>query len=333
MSILGFNPRLHYKGRSIIEARSLEIPVLPDEVVFRLNLVSVFDGRMESYCAGHISTSEARPLILDLDRELGNEKIKLFTGVGYRHICKIKGHKETLLASCTPPHNIRGKPIAPFLPHGEGSDLLRDLMFSSQEILRGHPINQKRIQKGNLPASMIWLFWGSEGPFSLPSFSEVYGREGALTSGVDLLCGLAKALGMAVLSIPHVTDGLDNDYAAQAEGALRALDCHDLVVIHVEAPDEAAHSGEAKAKIEAIEKIDDEIVRRLVTWDKHHLQMLILPDHPTPVLAQTHVREAVPFLIQGPNIVPSGVKRFTEEEARKSGIVVEGYAIMRRFLT
>ena len=333
MSVLGFNPQLYYKGRSIIEAQGLGIPVLSDEVVFRLNLVSISGDRMESYSAGHISTSEACSLIFDLDQKLGHEEIKFYPGVGYRHICKIRGHRDTLLATCTPPHDIPGKPITTFLPQGKGSDLLRDLMFSSKEVLRDHRINQKRIQEGNLPASMIWLFWGSEGPFILPSFTRVYGMNGALTSGVDLLRGLAKALGMEVLNIPGVTDGPDNDYAAQAEGALRALENHDLVVIHVEAPDEAAHSGSAKAKIEAIERIDGEIVGRLISWNKDCLQMLIMPDHPTPVAIQTHVSEAVPFLMWGPDFEPSGAKRLTEEEAKKSGIVMEGYTIMRRFST
>lgn len=333
MSILGFDPQVYYKGRSIIEAQSLGIPILPDEVVFRLNLVSICGDRMESYSAGHISTSEACSLIFDLDQKLGNEEIQLYPGVGYRHICKIRGHRDTLLAICTPPHDIPGKPITIFLPRGEGSDLLRDLMFSSKEVLRDHRINQKRIREGNLPATMIWLFWGSEGPFFLPSFTKVYGLNSALTSGVDLLRGLAKALGMEVLNIPGVTDGPDNNYAAQAEGALRALEHRDLVVIHVEAPDEAAHSGSAKAKIEAIERIDDEIVRRLISWNKDHLQMLIMPDHPTPVAIQTHVREAVPFLMWGPNFEPSGAERLTEEQAKISGIVVEGYTIIRRLLT
>ncbi len=333
MSILGFDPQVYYKGRSIIEAQSLGIPILPDEVVFRLNLVSISGGRMESYSAGHISTSEACSLISDLDQKLGNEEIHFYPGTGYRHICKIRGHRDTLLAICTPPHDIPGKSIASFLPQSEGSDLLRYLMFSSEKILRDHPINQKRIREGNLPASMIWLFWGSEGPFFLPSFTKVYGLNSALTSGVDLLRGLAKALGMEVLNIPGVTDGPDNDYAAQAEGALRALENHDLVVIHVEAPDEAAHSGSASDKIEAIEKIDDEIVRRLISWNKDRLQMLIMPDHPTPVAIQTHVREAVPFLMWRPNFEPSGAERLTEEQTKISGIVVEGYTIIRRLLT
>jgi 2,3-bisphosphoglycerate-independent phosphoglycerate mutase len=332
MSILGFDPRIYYKGRSIIEAYARGIPILPDEVAFRSNLVSIRDGRMESYSAGHIPTSESHIFIADLDQKLGDEEIHLYTGIGYRHICKIRGHKQVLLANCTPPHDIPGKPIASFLPRGRGSKLLRYLMLSSEKILKDHPLNQKRVREGNLPVSMIWLFWGSKGPFSMPSFKKIYGLKAALTSGVDLLCGLAKALGMEVLNIPGVTDGLDNDYASQADGALKVLEDHDLAVIHVEAPDEAAHSGDALAKIEAIEKIDSEIVGRLVNQKKDSLRVLIMPDHPTPVATQTHAREAVPFLIWGPRIKSSGIGRLTEEEARKSGLVVEGYNIMRRFL-
>ncbi len=332
MSVLGYDPRIYYRGRSAIEAVSLGIPIAGDEVVFRCNLVTVQDGRMRSYSAGHISSDEARLLISALNDRLGSDEVRFYPGVRYRHICKIKGHPEALLAECTPPHDIPDQPVAGYLPKGRGSGFLRELMMRSRAVLEEHEVNRRRQARGEPPATMVWLFWGAGQIPEMPPFRQVYGLKAALTSGVDLLRGLAKMAGMTVLDIPGVTDGLDNDYAGQLEGALKALEGHDLVAVHVEAPDEAAHVGSVEEKVKAIERVDGEMVARLRRGNGP-LRVLVLPDHPTPIQLRTHTDEPVPFVLWGDGFASSGAVRFTEAEAGRTGIFLgEGYNIMAKLL-
>ena len=333
MSALGYDPKVYYRGRAAIEARSKGIVINDGDVVFRCNLVAIRDGKMWSYSSGHISTEEAQPLIAALNESLGNEGVHFYPGVSYRHLCKLKGREDTLLATCTPPHDIPDRPIADFLPRGSGSELLRDLMLRSEAVLREHPVNMTRKTRGDIPATMLWLFWGSSRLPDMPTFQYIYGLEAAMTSGVDLLRGLARVVGMDVLDIAGVTDGWDNDYTAQAAGAIKALEEHDLVVIHIEAPDEAAHDGLIDEKIEAIKEIDKEVVGQLRSWKGAALRVLIMPDHPTPIAVRTHVPDPVPFLLWGPGFTANGAKRFTEAEAKGTGFFLdEGYNIMGRLV-
>jgi 2,3-bisphosphoglycerate-independent phosphoglycerate mutase len=328
MSVLGYDPKRYYKGRAGIEAESLNIPVGEGEVVFRCNLVAIRDGKMWDYSAGHISTGEAKELIAALNDGLGSDGVHFYPGVSYRHICKLKG-EEALSASCTPPHDIPDKPVKAFLPRGKGSEILRELMKRSEAVLKDHPINLKRVSRGDIPATSIWLFWGSGRAPQVPQFRSVYGLSAALTSGVDLLRGLARMLGIKVLDIRGVSDGLDNDYAAQANGALEALRRHELVIIHIEAPDEAAHGGLIDDKIGAIERVDSEVISRL----KGGLRVLVLPDHPTPIKFRTHTGDPVPFLLWGEGFKSNGAKRFTEAEAKRTGLFLEeGYNIIKRLV-
>ncbi len=333
MSVLGYDPKLYYRGRSAIEAKSMGVTIGAGEVVFRCNLVAIRDGKMWSYSSGYISSGEAQVLIAALEGSLGGDKVHFYPGVSYRHICKIRGREDTLLAICTPPHNIPDKPIAEFLPSGPGSELLRDLMERSEAVLREHPVNISRRSRGDIPATMIWLFWGSGRIPDMPAFKRVYGLDAAMTSGVDLLKGLAQMTGIKMLDIPGVTDGLDNDYAAQVAGALKALEECDLVVIHVESPDEAGHAGSIDDKVEAIQRVDREIVSQIRFWGKDALRALIMPDHSTPIKIQTHSRDPVPFMLWGPGFAASRAKRFTEAEAKRTGIFIEeGYNIMGRLI-
>ncbi len=332
-SVLGYDPRVYYRGRSAIEARSMGIPVGDGDAVFRCNLVAVGNGKMGDYSAGHISTSEAQQLIAALNESMGNDKIHFYPGVSYRHICKLTGGEDTLLATCTPPHDIPDKPIKEFMPRGPGSELLRDLMARSEAVLRDHPVNVERQARGDVPATMIWLFWGSGRIPDIPAFKQVYGLDAAMTSGVDLLRGLASMMGMEILDISGVTDGLDNDYAAQAAGALKALNDHALVVIHIEAPDEAAHTGSIDDKIEAIQRVDREVIGRLRSWQADNLRVLIMPDHATPIKIRTHIDDPVPFLLWGTGFTANGAKRFTEAEAKNTEVFIEeGYNIMERLI-
>ncbi len=332
MSVLGYDPKVYYKGRSAIEARAMDIPIGEGEVVFRCNLVGVQDGRMQSYSAGYISTEESRELINALNDSLGSDSIHFYPGVSYRNILKLKGHEETLSAQCTPPHDIPDKPISDYLPKGRGSDILRDLMQRSEKVLQSHPINLSRQSCGDIPATTIWLFWGSGEIPAMPSFKELYGLDAALTSGVDLLKGLGKMAGMKILEIPGVTDGPDNDYKAQAEGALKALEDNDLVVIHIEAPDEAAHAGSIDDKIEAIERIDKEVIERLRSY-RGDLRILAMPDHPTPIAIRTHSPEPVPFMLWGKGFKANGAREYSEAAAKETGLFMpDGYKIMGKFV-
>jgi len=334
MSLLGYDPVRYYQGRAAIEATSMGIPIGEGEVVFRCNLVAVRDGRMWDYSAGHIDNENARKLIESLNRELGSDEVSFYPGVSYRHICKLKGHEETLHATCTPPHDISSRPIEDYLPKSPGSDFLKKLMLSSQEVLREHPVNVARRAAGEIPATMVWLFWGSSQPRELPAFGQVYGLKAALTSGVDLLKGIAQMAKIDVLEVPGVTDGLDNDYSTQAAGALKSLDDHDLVVIHIEAPDEAAHSGSVTDKVNAIQQIDREVIGQLRAWEQGGLRLLLLPDHLTPIVTRTHSGDLVPFMLWGSGFTANGARRFTETEAGKTGLLVDpGYNIMKLLIS
>ncbi len=333
MAVLGYDPHVYYRGRAAIEAKSMGIPIDDGEVVFRCNLVAVRDGRMLDYSSGHISTEEAQQLIAALNDSLGSDRVHFYPGVSYRHIVKIKGREDTLRATCTPAHDIPDKPIAEFMPRGPGSELLRDLMRHSEAVLREHPLNIKRQSRGEIPVSMLWLFWGSGRTPDMPAFKQVYGLEAVITSGVDLLLGLGQMVGMDTLKIPGVTDGLDNNYTAQADGALEALAKHDLVVIHVEAPDEAAHSGSIDDKVEAIQRIDSGILSQIRLRRPKDLKVLIMPDHPTPIKIRTHSPDPVPFLLWGAGFTSNGAKRLTEAEAAKTGLFIDpGYNIMDRLV-
>ncbi len=333
MSVLGYDPKLYYRGRAAIEARSMGITIDEGEVVFRCNLVAIRDGKMWDYSSGHISTNEAQQLIWALNESLGSDKVHFCSGISYRHLCKLKGREETLLATCTPPHDIHDKPIDEFLPKGPGSELLRDLMERSQAVLWEHPVNIERRSRSDIPATMLWLFWGSGQVADMPAFKQVYRLNAAITSAVDVVPGLARMMGMGVLNIPGVKDGMDNDFTAQAVGALTALKEYDLVVIHIEATDEAAHAGSIDDKIEAIQRVDSEVLSRIRSWRLDNLRTLILPDHPTPIKTQTHSGEPVPFLLWGPGFTTNGAKRFTEAEAKSTGLFIgEGYNIMSRLI-
>jgi len=333
MSLLGYDPQVYYRGRAAIEAVSMGVSIGQGETVFRCNLVDIEDGIMHSYCAGHIGNDQAEQLITALNKELGGDDVRFYPGVGYRHLLKLKGHEDTAQAACTPPHDISDKPIAGHRPQGEGSEFLNRLMDDAAAVLADHPINQERQAQGELPANMIWLFWGSGRVPQMPAFQKAYGLKAALTSGVDLLRGLGQMMSMDILEIPGVTDGMDNDFAGQAEGAIKALDDHDLVVVHVEAPDESGHAGSVEDKVEAIRRIDNDIVSRLAAYKADGLRLLVMPDHPTPVAIKTHVAEAVPFILWGPGFGANGAARFTEAEAGKTGLFIDkGYKIMSRLV-
>ncbi len=320
-SILGYDPVEDYVGRGAIEAASMGIPLAADEVAMRLNLVAIIDGVMASYSAGHIPTEDSRKLVTALAETLDDDTFRLYPGIAYRHILVVKGHKELLQARFTPPHDISDKTVAEYLPSGPGADILLDYAERARPLVAAHPVTGARAREGIAPTD-VWPFWPGEAPSELVPFHGRRGIRAAMTSGVDLLNGLAVLLGIERLEIAGVTDGPDTDYVAQAKGALAALEDNDLVIVHVESPDEAGHAGDVRGKIEAIEAIDREVVGRIAA-SAADLRILAMPDHPTPIEIKTHVGEAVPFVLHGPGIAANGAEFFDESSAGGTGLFVD----------
>lgn len=293
----------------------------PDQLALRLNLVTLADGTMRSYSAGNITTEESRAIVTELAEKLDDDTFALHPGVAYRHILVVTGHPELLEASYTPPHDISDRRVEGHLP---GAELLLDYMERARPLLAANEINQRRAE-GLLPATDVWPFWPGAAPRQLTPFLELRGISGAMTSGVDLLNGLAVLFGFDRLAIAGVTGDSGNDYAAQAEGALAALADHDLVVIHIEAPDEEGHAGDAAAKIAAIEAIDREVVSRVVAYAEREgdVRVLAMPDHPTPVAIKTHAAEPVPFVVWGTGIASNGAAAYDEDAATKTELYLD----------
>lgn len=321
-SILGYDPVADYVGRGAIEAASMGIRLEDDEVALRLNLVSIVDGSMDSYSCGRIATEQSREIVADLQTAFGGPTFRFYPGVSYRHILVVKGHPELLGSTYTAPHDISGMPIETRRPSGAGAGLLTGLMDRAHVFLQSHPVSIRRRAAGETPATDIWPFWPGIAPRSLADFETRRGVRAALTSGVDLLGGLATLTGIDRLEIPGVTDGSDNDYAGQAEGALSALADHDLVVIHVETPDEEGHAGDADGKVAGIEAIDREVVARVLALGGE-LRVLCMPDHPTPVALMTHTADPVPFVLWGSGVAHNGGTAFDEQQAASSGLLVD----------
>ena len=321
-SILGYDPVADRVGRGAIEAASMGIRLADDEVALRLNLVTIAGGAMSSYSAGHIGSDEARRIVEELAAALGDDVFSFHAGVNYRHILVVKGHPELLDVEYTPPHDISDRPVAGRAPRGPGSAVLLDLMARARPVLAASPVNRSRVEAGLPPVTDVWPFWPGAAPQGLVPFHTLRGLTAALTSGVDLLGGLAVLTGIDRLDIAGVTDGADNDYAAQASGALAALADHDLVVIHVETPDEEGHAGDVRAKIAGIEAIDREVVSR-VMGVPGPMRVLCMPDHPTPIALKTHTDEPVPFVLCGDGIAANGPAAFDETAAVATGLLVD----------
>ena len=323
LSLLGYDPVQHYTGRAPLEAANMDIHLADDEVAFRCNLITEFDGRMADYSAGHISSDEAAVLIDLLNRKLKNDSTRFHAGVSYRHlmVIKTKNGLEEVSAQCTPPHDILDKAIQLYLPKGPGAQLLKDIMFKSKGLLQNHEVNIIRLDLKENPANMIWL-WGQGVMPHLEPFKEKYGVTGAIISAVDLIKGIGKVAGLTVIDVPGATGYFDTDYEAKGRYLIEALKEYDLVFVHVEAPDEAGHEGSSRAKIQAIENIDYHIVGAVRRYcDKHpDTRVLITPDHATPVDVRTHIKDAVPFILSGKGIPKDEILTYTESVAKLSAL-------------
>jgi 2,3-bisphosphoglycerate-independent phosphoglycerate mutase len=335
LSVLGYDPTLYYTGRSPLEAASIGVDVRETDVTFRCNLVTLkeSDGKtlMEDYSAGHISTEEAREIILDIRGELEREgEIDFYPGVSYRHLMVWHGGTDRMRT--TPPHDISGKEVSPYLPSGEGADKLNRLIERSKGLLKNHPVNLRRMEQGKNPATSIWL-WGQGRTPRMPRFKELYGIEGAVISAVDLVKGIGIYAGLRVLDVPGATGYLDTNYEGKVEYALRVLEEVDLVMIHIEATDETGHEGKADLKIRAIEDLDSRVIGPVLDGIKRFkdYKILILSDHPTPIGIKTHVNEPVPFAIfsSRDGSIKDESRVFSEVSASQTGVFVdEGWRLM-----
>ena len=339
LSILGYDPKRYYTGRAVYEAASAGVKLDSGDVAFRCNLVTILESNgktiMGDYSAGHITTDEASKIIIELDQRLGSDKIRFYPGVSYRHLMVWKDGSEKM--ETTPPHDISGKDITTYLPKGEGAEKIIQLMKEAKEILKDNLVNKGRVAASKLPANSIWL-WGQGRPISLPSFKERYGLIGSVISAVNLIKGIGLTLGLSPVEVPGATGYLDTNYLGKAEYALKELRKKDFVLVHVEAPDEAAHSGDIRNKIAAIEDFDKKVVKTVLEgigqFDEY--KVMVLPDHRTPIVKKTHTSESVPFAFCSSARLKEGSRQyigFNEESAEKSGFFIEnGFDLMGLFI-
>jgi len=328
LAVLGYDPAAVFSGRSPLEAASIGVELGPDDVSYRLNLVTVAGGLMKDNTAGHIGNDEARRCIEALQAELGSGSCEFYVGVSYRHLFVWRGGA---VVPCTPPHDILDQPVAGHLPGeqagvaGQGSPAaeLTALQERASEVL-------ERVR----PGTSAWL-WGEGTAPKISPFREHFGLSGAVVGAVDLVRGIGRLAGLDVIDVPGATGGLDTDYGAKARAALLALETHDLVWIHVEAPDEAGHMGDLREKIRAIERVDAEVLAPIMAAHGQRPGVLVVPDHLTPVRTRTHAAGPVPFVISEsmPGAGGGGAMSYGETQAAATGLFVgNGTALMRLFL-
>ncbi len=337
MTMLGYDPARYHTGRAPIEAASMGIELGPDDVVFRMNLVSLKPGAdgaliMDDFTSGHITSEEAAKIVADISRALSGDGLEFHNGVSYRHLMVWRGGING--TRLTPPHDITGKPVASHLPAGEGADRLSAIMGRAADILREHPVNRARRAAGKPEATAVW-FWGQGKRPDVPTLKDRFGVEGAVISAVDLVNGLGRLAGLEVITVPGATGFLDTDYAAKGRYGLESLRRRDFLLLHIEAPDEAGHMGRADLKTEALERIDELILGPLLRElpALGDFRLLLMPDHATPSKLKTHSNEAVPFaMVDGGALSDqhsAADRRYTEADARRTGLVVgAGYQLI-----
>lgn len=323
LEVLGYDVRKVFEGRGSLEAASMGVSIEPGEMAMRCNIICVEDGKIKNHSAGHISNEEAYQLVDYLNEELGDDVVKFFPGVSYRHLLKIKGGDKRV--SCTPPHDVPGTPYSEVLvkadcPEAENTaELLNKLILKSMEILPKHPVNLKRVAEGKDPANCIWP-WSAGYKPEMKTLMERYGlKSGAVISAVDLIRGIGVYAGLEVIKVDGATGLYDTNYEGKTQATLDALRKHDFVYLHIEASDEAGHEGNVDLKKKTVEYLENRVVKPILEevskWDEP-VAIAILPDHPTPCRLKTHISEPVPFLIYYPGIQPDGVSQYDEESAK-----------------
>ena len=339
MSLFGYDPLVCHTGRAPLEAAAQGIELSPDDWAIRCNFVTVQGGVMKSFTAGQIPSELGRVLIDALQQNFGSERVEFHAGVSYRNLLVYRGKPGdpapfSTETHSTPPHDLTDKSVMPHFPTGPGSDWLREIMVLSAPVVGAVAENQARTALGELPATGIWL-WGLGRRPALERFEQRFHKSGAMITAVDLLRGIANLLGWKNIAVPGATGYLDTDYAAKGTYAIQALKDSDLVVVHVEATDEASHEGDVWKKIEALEHIDREIVGPLHAHLRSQgpYRILVSPDHPTFLRTKTHSHGYVPFAMCGAGVVPNGAQTYDERTAAASPLVFDrGCDLMPHFL-
>ena len=340
MSVLGYNPKECYTGRSPLEAVSIGVNMADTDIIFRCNLVTLSDEEdyeaktMVDYSAGDISTADATEIIKSVQEHFGNDIFSFYAGVAYRH-CLVWKNGTLDLGSMTPPHDISGRVIGEYLSKSENADELIAMMKKSYDFLMEHPVNKRRIAEGKRPANSIWL-WGEGTKPSLPDFKAKYGVDGSIISAVDLLKGIAKCANMSAPDVDGATGYIDTNFDGKADCAIEELKSKDFVYIHLEAPDECGHRNEPDNKVKAIEIIDEKILGKILPALEEYddYKIMVLPDHPTPIVTMTHASDPVPYMIYRKSTAKdNGIESFTEINAKNTGNYIDiGYTLMDKFI-
>lgn len=342
LSAMGYDPLKYYSGRSPLEAVSIGVDMKDTDVVFRCNIVNVTEEQdnyedkiITDHSSDEITTEEAKVLIEEIERQMGNDMFKFYAGVSYRHA--LVWDKGPMDFTLTPPHDILERRIGDYMPKGEGSSYIYEMMKKSYDILNNHPINIDRAKRGLKKANSIWI-WGEGKKPQLSDFKEKFGLRGSVISAVDLIKGIAICAGMESIDVEGATGNVHTNFDGKAKAAVDALlGGSDYIYVHMEAPDECGHRHEIENKVKSIELIDSKVVSYIKSQLESRgidYRMLILPDHPTPLALRTHTRDAVPYIIyDSTDESDSGIDCYTEANAAKSGIVIdEGYKLMDEFI-
>lgn len=343
MGVLGYDVTEVYEGRGVLEAANIGVNLRPGEMGMRCNVICVQDGCIRNHSAGHISTGEADELIRTLEQELGTDDVHFHTGIQYRHLLTICGGDKRV--TCTPPHDVPGQPFRPLLvkadvPEAEPTArLLNDLILRSQDILKNHPVNLRRIAAGKDPANSIWPWSPGYRP-KMRTLEEMFPRihRSSVISAVDLIKGIGHYAGMKVLEVEGATGLFDTNYENKAKAAIEALRTDDFVYVHVEAPDEAGHEGDVRLKLRIVEDLDSRLIAHIyneVSGWSEPVCIAVLPDHPTPCAHRTHTSDPIPFLIYRPDATPDSVTSFDEESCKSGayGLITRTTDFARLLLT
>ena len=326
LAILGYDPKRYYTGRGPLEAANIGVELDEDEIAFRCNLITANNDVMADYSAGHIREKESKILIDYINEKLAGDRIKFYHGKSYRNLMVIKTRSHTemddlMKTSCVPPHDITGNSIHKNIPVGKGSKVLIKLMEDSRVILEKHEINKVRVDLKENPANMIWL-WGQGTNPNMPSFKGLFGLDGSVISAVDLVNGIGRLIGLDVIQVPGATGYYDTNYEGKGRYAVESLKEKDFVFVHVEAPDEAGHNGDVRAKITAIENFDKFVVGAVWGYlkDTKNYRVMVLSDHATPIAVKTHVSDPAPFVMAGKGITHNGFDTFSEKNGGLSKV-------------
>lgn len=322
MTVLGYDVRTEFEGRGSLEAASIGVAIQPGEMAMRCNIICVQDEKIKNHSAGHISNEEAKILIDYLQEKLGDDVFTFHNGISYRHLLVMKGGDKRI--NCTPPHDVPGTPVKDVMVEAlvpeaqETARLLNELTLKSQELLKDHPVNLKRIAAGKDPANSIWV-WSPGYKPSMQTLAQKVGiKSGAVISAVDLIKGIGIYAGLESIEVEGATGLYDTNYEGKAQAAIDALKTNDFVFLHVEASDEAGHEGDVDLKVRTIEYLDSRIVKPIYeavkTWDEP-VTIAILPDHPTPCTIKTHTNAPVPFIIYNPLQAGDAVQVYDEQAA------------------